>query len=423
MSRSTRLRRFFFFFVGTLLQKGGQFLLLPLLVGSMDSGEFARFGLFTAVTFILVPLFSLNVHISAGRLFFDHADRRDQASLFVTLLTSGMAFVAGGVVLLCCLLQLVGLADPLTLGDPLLMSLVGASVISAVPVQFFGLLFRLVDRPSRFALVSALLGFGLLAVYAALEGFFTDKLMASVVAYLVNNLLTTIIGAAFARRYLARGRFRRSAVSHAISFGSGTMVQNVVSWVNAQSGRWIGTLVMPVSALAGYTLMTYAAMAANLAANVLFETVRIDIMNAHVKGDPGRSRQIVDRTLGISILAVVLLYAIVLGLQTWQDQLLPPGYHVGVDLVYAALAFSVFQIVFMRAFWLATTHKRTKSLASAMVVMAVITVGLSWLFGRWYGDLGLMVGSAIGAFLQAATGNLLMWWLVVRKRPATPSGG
>jgi O-antigen/teichoic acid export membrane protein len=387
----------------------------------MTSEEFSRFGLFTAVIFIAVPLFSLNVHMSGGRLFFDQSDRHQQASLFVSLLVSGIAFVGGGVLLGIGVLQSLGISDPLTLGDPVLTVLVGLSVVSSVMVQFFGLLFRLVDRPSMFALVSAQLGFGLLGIYAAIEGQFADKLLAAVVAYLANNLLVAVVAGILAREHLLPGRFSRAMIGPAISYGSGTMVHTVVSWVNAQSGRWIGTLVMPVAALAGYTLMTYAAMAANLAATVLFETMRIDIMNSHVKGDFRRSRRIIDRTAVVLIGIVVLIYGVVIVLQTWQDKFLPPSYHIDRGLVYAALAFSVFQVIFMRSFWLATSYKRTKTLASVMVVAAAATVVMSWLLVREYGDLGLMVGAAVGAFILALVGNILMTH-ILRTRHASELG-
>ena len=406
--RRARLQRFIFYTVGTLLQKGGQFLLLPLLIGSMSADEFARYGLFTAANFILVPLLSLNVHMAGGRLFFDRNDQTGRASLMISLLFWGMAFVVGGVLVLGAALWLVGPADPLTLGQPLLIALLGASIASAVVVQFYGLLFRLVDRPALFATVSTMLGFGLLASYAAISPAFDDKLVAAVVAYLATNLATVVVASIAARPYLKGGIWEVAAWRPAVSYGSGTMVQNVVTWVNGQSGRWIGTLTMPVAALAGYTLMSYVAMAANLVAMVLFETMRIDIMKSHVDGAEDRSRRLIDRTVFVSFALVLLVYMAVFGLQRVQDGLLPPGYHIDTGLVLAVAAFSLLQIVFLRAFWLATSHKRTKTLATVMVLAAIVTLFASWLLAREYGDLGLMVGAAVGALLQAVAGNLLM---------------
>ncbi|MGV0761674.1 hypothetical protein V6768_20320 [Tistrella mobilis] len=406
--RRARLQRFIFYTAGTLLQKGGQFLLLPLLIGSMSADEFARYGLFTAATFILVPLLSLNVHMAGGRLFFDRNDHGGRASLMISLLSWGLVLVVGGVLLLGGLLLLIGAADPLTLGQPLLVILIGLSIASAVLVQFYGLLFRLVDKPALFAMVSGLLGFGLLGAYAVTSRVLDDKLVAAVVAYLLTNVVTVLIAAIPARPYLGGGRWEMAALRPAASYGSGTMVQNVVTWVNGQSGRWIGTLTMPVAALAGYTLMSYVAMAANLVAMVLFETMRIDIMKSHVDGAEDRSRRLIDRTVFVSFALVLLVYMAVFGLQRVQDGLLPPGYHIDTGLVLAAAAFSLLQIVFLRAFWLATSHKRTKTLATVMVLAAIVTLFASWLLAREYGDLGLMVGAAVGALLQAVAGNLLM---------------
>lgn len=306
------------------------------------------------------------------------------------------------------LLLLIGAADPLTLGQPLLVILIGLSIASAVLVQFYGLLFRLVDKPALFAMVSGLLGFGLLGAYAVTSRVLDDKLVAAVVAYLLTNVVTVLIAAIPARPYLGGGRWEMAALRPAASYGSGTMVQNVVTWVNGQSGRWIGTLTMPVAALAGYTLMSYVAMAANLVAMVLFETMRIDIMKSHVDGAEDRSRRLIDRTVFVSFALVLLVYMAVFGLQRVQDGLLPPGYHIDTGLVLAAAAFSLLQIVFLRAFWLATSHKRTKTLATVMVLAAIVTLFASWLLAREYGDLGLMVGAAVGALLQAVAGNLLM---------------
>lgn len=406
--RRARLQRFIFYTAGTLLQKGGQFLLLPLLIGSMSADEFARYGLFTAATFILVPLLSLNVHMAGGRLFFDRNDHGGRASLMISLLSWGLVLVVAGVLILGGILLLIGAADPLTLGQPLLVILIGLSIASAVLVQFYGLLFRLVDKPALFAMVSGLLGFGLLGAYAVTSRVLDDKLVAAVVAYLLTNVITVLIAAIPARPYLGGGRWEMAALRPAVSYGSGTMVQNVVTWVNGQSGRWIGTLTMPVAALAGYTLMSYVAMAANLVAMVLFETMRIDIMKSHVDGAEDRSRRLIDRTVFVSFALVLLVYMAVFGLQRIQDGLLPPGYHIETGLVLAAAAFSLLQIVFLRAFWLATSHKRTKTLATVMVLAAIVTLFASWLLAREYGDLGLMVGAAVGALLQAVAGNLLM---------------
>lgn len=418
--RRARMQRLVFFTAGTLLQKGGQFLLLPLLIGSMTTAEFARYGQFTAAIFILIPLCSINIHVAGGRLYFDYTSRADQASLMNSLLLWGTLAVCTSIAALGGLLWATGAQDSLTLGDPQLILLVGLSVISAVVVQFYVLVFRLEDRPAMFAILSAVLGFGLLISYAVLSPYFHDKLLASVVAYLITNVITILVSIVASRPYLAGGRIRRNVIGPAVSFGSGTMVQNVMTWINGQSGRWIGVMIMPVSALAGYTLMSYVTMAANLAALVLFETMRIDIMGSQARGDIVRARRLIGLTTYASLAITILVYVIVFVVQAYQSNFLPAGYHIGADLVAASALFSCLQVVFLRSVWLATSHKRTKTLALVAVFSAALTLVASWVLGQIYSDLGLMLGAVVGTAVQALLGNLLMARILSPK--AAPPG-
>ncbi|WP_372055641.1 hypothetical protein P7L74_08840 [Tistrella mobilis] len=407
-AKRARIQRFLFFTVGTLLQKGGQFLLLPLLIGTMSAAEFARYGQFTAAVLILVPLFSLNVHVASGRLFFDYRTKAEQARLMNTTLLWGLVLTAAFVGPVGMLLILADISDPLTLGSHELIWMVAAAVLTTVVVQFYSLVFRLVDRPPLFAMVSASLGFGLLIAYTAIEPWFSDKLMAAVVAYIATNILTAAVAMTFGRRHLSGGGLMKGVFAQSISYASGTMTQNVMTWVNNQSGRWVGAMIMPVSALAGYTLVSYVTMAASMVAVVLFETMRIDIMGSHARGDHARTRRIVNRTMYLSLIITAMVYLVVLAVQAFQDDLLPLGYHVDRNLVLAAAAFSALQVIFFRPMWLAACFKRTKSLATVMVAAGIVTLAASWYLGQLHGAEGLMLGAVIGSAFQVVAGYVLV---------------
>ncbi len=389
------------------LQHLGGLLLLPLLVASLSSEEFTRYGLMTSAFQLLVPILSLNLHLAPVRLYFDHQDTGGRARLLVSALASACALTVAGLALIVTLLQLLDYPEPVALGAWDVQSLIGLSILFIVVADFGKLLMVIRGEAHLYAAVAAGQSFGLLLLFLLIRRLPIPGLQQVVWSYCVSLGLIAFLASVYSRRFLAGGRLSRAELGAALAYSWPTVVHLVASWAVVSSGRWIGAFHMPLEKLAPFTLMTLLVGVIGVLPRSLFEARLPDIGSAFGAGRYREGAGVIRGTAALGLGTVAAVYAVAffalfrLGLE------LPAGYQPTPALLgFAALA-SLLDSLYLGGIQILHALKKTQIQASSSIFSGVLTVTLSVVLVRTHAVTGLMLAIVAGIALQSITSNLL----------------
>lgn len=400
MSRS--LKRFGAYLAGNLVQKLGQFLLLPLLAPIATGAEFSRFGLFASVVTLAAVVGSLNVHQSIGRTYFDVEDPERRATVLTSSLAFGLLFAATGLAVAAAALLLSGFIDPLTLGQPQVLAMVALAVLALVTNQFGSVLFRVIDRPVAFATLSAVQG-GLLPVaFLALHAMGTSPLWSAFGAYGLAQGLTAATGLVMGWDSLRGGLVKLWPLHRALDYSVGTTVHQLVTWIVIQSGRWIGALAVPLSLMGGYTLFSFILMATTMLSATTYEARRVEVLRAFAKGDTRAGLSDLRKLLWMNYALSGLIFVGALAAYQLQGFVLKPEMRLSLGLVLLWLPLNLLQVLHNNNYWIAVGLHRTRRFALWELPGAAVGMGASIVLVRLIGVEGLVLGAVIGTGIQAA---------------------
>jgi O-antigen/teichoic acid export membrane protein len=400
MSRS--LKRFGAFLVGNLIQKLGQFLLIPLLAPITTAAEFSRFGLFASVVTFAALVGSLNVHQSIGRTYFDVQDPYKRATVLVSSLVFGLLFGGTLILLTAGIVQASGLTDPLSMGRPEVLVITGTAALAVIGSQFGAVLLRVIDRPGAFAIVSAAQGLLLPAAFLILIKVGVSPLWSAYGSYAIAQLSTALAGLWVARSHLTGGAVSARVLAPALDYSLGTTVHQLVNWVTLQSGRWIGALAVPLSALGGYTMFSFAVMASTMVSSTTYEARRVEILSGFARGDVTNAVAKLRQLLVLNLVLTGVMFLAGLAAFLLQGLVLSSSLHVPLNLVLLWAPLNLLQVLHNNNYWIAVGLHRTRNFATWEVPGAAAGLIATVVLVRLVGVGGLVLGGIVGSAIQAA---------------------
>lgn len=398
---------------GTMSQRLGNVVLLPIVIASMSAAEFARFGLFTSAVAVLVPALTMNLHMSIGRMYFDHQTDEARASAHLSSLAAALLGLLVGSGLLMAILDVFGIEDPLAFGDLRLQFLILLCTVLLVLMQSGAILSRVRDQSMIFALASTMSGFGLLAGYIFFEWRVEDKLLALVYAYIFAQGGAWLCTSPMYFYSLKHGALCRGYVRPAFAYASGATIYVVSTWVIAQAGRWVGGFTLTEAEAAGYTLISYGMVVLGVLINAYAETRRIPFLTDFSAGRVDAALKTMSHVTRRNFMLVVAAYVVGVLVIFFKDWLLPQDYDVRMIWLLPAFAYSVAGVLFNRAFWFFGALKKTWWLAG--VTSASAAAYLCFIMFFFDATVSVLLwGSAVMMAVQAASLLLLANWQVRR---------
>jgi len=388
------------------LQRGSQFLVLPLFLATMSGPNFVRYGLFTATFGLLAPLLTANIYLAHGRLFFDCRDDSDRADLFTTMLTAGLLSATAGFAALIVVLRSYNIEDALSLSDLRLQLGIACAMTASISTYFFVSVFRVLDRIAAYVGVASIVGIGLPLIYWCAFTTGMAPIPAVVLGTLASNGLAALAAAFLTRGSFHGGRFRPALLRPALSYSTGTAVYGIAVWALSLSGRWIGTASTANEEMAAYTLITQIYTLALVLTTVIFETFRVETLESFAVSRIDDAVARLNRTVAMAAASLALIYAATVVLILFQDHLLPSAYRLRMSWVVFASVYNFGMLIFIRAFWIAIGTKRTGGLAVVMCAVAAVTVTLAVTLVGPYGVEGLLAATMTGGILQAILGHM-----------------
>lgn len=400
--------RFVAFLFSNFLQKTGQLFLLVGLAYLGTTQDVYRFGLFISLFGLIVPLLSLNMHMSIGRISFDIADERERCSYILSCLLSSLATVAVGLVAVGLCLKGAEYRDALTDGRLQHYAMVFVAMLLFVSSQFFTVLVRLEDRARPFVIYGAVIGGGALIVFIVAHSLGVDPFLAAVAGYSGAQLLAIIYGYV-ATKHVMRlavpsGRYLRAG----FAYGAGTVVFAVAQSTINYSGRWMAGGWFNAADLAAYTLMGQFIVALTMTLSTLYEANRPAIMRDFAAGDIVSAMRKVDRSFRLSLMLVACIFLIIFASYPIWSGTLPEGFKIQFSWLGSALLQSIAYSISMRIYWSAIGVRKTMIFGMASVMGAATCIGGTLLLGPAIGLDGMLLAASFGLLMQAWIANIFL---------------
>lgn len=409
-SRGEVASRTAFYLLGSIIQRVAQLLLLPFLIAVLTPGEFTRFGLMVSAVMVLAPLFSLNIHLAPGRLYFDYDRPEEQSDLLFSCISGSLSLATLALVVLIGLLQLSGTPEPVSFGRLDIQVWVAMILLFTVLWEFGTMTMRIWGRARFFAAASTVHSFGILGAFLALGLVLQDGFRRSVVAVALGLAAGGVVAMVHVFRLVRRGNLRRIMLAKSLAYSGPTVMHFLALWVVGNSGRWIGTIYMDLDDLAAYTLVTLIIMAMTMISRALFQALLPEISRPFASQDYHRGTRIIHFAM---VGSIIMLVAVYLGLYVVLFVLnlpLPAKYSPTPLLLIIAGTANLCDALFMRGAWILTRLKKTGVMAIATSLSAAATIVMSFALVRNLGDLGLVVAVAGGFAIQGAVSNAVAWW-------------
>lgn len=396
-------------------QRLSNLILLPLLIATMTAPEFVRFGLFSSLVAVAVPLLSMNLHFAIGRLYFDTKDINEHGSIFLSNLFTAIFSIILFSGFIITIIYIGNIPDPLAENNIPTQIIIVIAAISLVFMQAAGILARLQDNSFLFAAISISSGLGLIAGYVILSPFMSDNVLAAILSYIFAQFLASMLGLLPMVRLLRNGRFCTKAVRRALSYSSGTMVFVVSMWVVAQAGRWVGSVTLTPSEAVSYTLISYGIVVLGVLVNSYTEARRIPIFERFSEEKIDEALQIIWRSALKNIKIIAFFYTMGVIFCEYQTHILPNGYRIEFVWLLPSLVYSLTAVLFNSAFWMLTGLHRTVWLSVICVSAVAIYIPLLSCLS-YKGVMGLLWTSALVMTLQSAAAFGVAYYLARRQK-------
>jgi O-antigen/teichoic acid export membrane protein len=399
---------------GNLFSRILSFLLLPLLVAYLTPTEFTRYGLLTSAVTLLIPLVTLNLHLAPARLTFDYEEGTPRSNFLYTTFISLALFSISVILVLLAINLALGIHDPVSEGSINLRLLFAAIVFLTVVYEFSVTLMRVEGSGLRYAITLISQRLALILLFASLVFVFKDHYLAFMIAYLSSVAIAAGIGVGFIIKCIGGGSLSYAMLRPAVSYAWPTMIHAIAIWAIMSSGRWIGSLYLPLADLAPYTLVTLFFGVVALFGRALFEARIPDIGSSFAQGRFRQGRNVINQTTLVSFLFVAGIY-LILYLVLVLNLPIPDQYAPSPALLLLAFTANVFDSVYLRGIQTLQALKKTKTQASVTVIAGTLAVGMSFFLVDHLFDIGLAIAFTVALFVQALGSNLAAHLLYTRQ--------
>jgi O-antigen/teichoic acid export membrane protein len=381
------------FYVGAGgLSRATSLILLPLLLATLSTEDFSRYGLFVSFIYLSMPIVSLNIHVAPGRLFFDYDNVEQQQQLLFTSLVCSVSLTIAGILVSIAALMALHVSDPISQGNLGIRGLISLTIIVMIVVDFGRTLLRIKGNGVLYLVVSLLQSVGLIGTYFLITVFrFVTLFDGLLIAYLFSNGSTALV------------------LSKAIRFSLPTSVHLVAMWAINMSGRWIGLLYLTLAELAPYILITQMYSAVAMLSRAVFESLLPEYHSAFGAQNYRRGAQILRVAMLASVALVLVIYGTLYIVLYVLRVELPAGYNPSPTMVLVAALISVLDAVYLQGIQLLQAMKKTHLQAITTVISGSAAIIVSVALVRGFGETGLLTATAIAWVFQAGLSNLVAY--------------
>jgi len=390
----------FIYLATGVFQKAGGFLLLPFLVATLSPAEFSRYGLFSSVLVLFPQTLSLNIHGASTRLIFDYNTPKSRASFAKTVLVAAVSFS-------CVLLLAVGVGvrilphhDPVTLGKWSYQVFLFVAVCSTVVIQFGLAMARIHRQAHQFSILSISKSTGVLLLYLSVASLFEGTYGVVVFTYGTALLCVACIALMMVWPKIKLGIINLNVLKPSLRFSIPTVINFLAFWIIGTSGRWIGTIYLPLGQMADYVLLTFLISGIGIFGRALFDARLPDIGEAFAKQRYDSGKKIIQAVTGIAVAFVIVSYLAVVAIVEYVPSIIPEGYQPGLLLIGIAAVASLLDCLYLYGLQTLRACKQTGMQAISATVSAITVVVLSFVLTPVMGTLGLIVATATGYLVQ-----------------------
>jgi O-antigen/teichoic acid export membrane protein len=399
------------FYVGAGgLSRATSLILLPLLLATLSTEDFSRYGLFVSFIYLSMPIVSLNIHVAPGRLFFDYDNVEQQQQLLFTSLVCSVSLTIAGILVSIAALMALHVSDPISQGNLGIRGLISLTIIVMIVVDFGRTLLRIKGNGVLYLVVSLLQSVGLIGTYFLITVFrFVTLFDGLLIAYLFSNGSTALVVLGYWLRNFKASRINYSMLSKAIRFSLPTSVHLVAMWAINMSGRWIGLLYLTLAELAPYILITQMYSAVAMLSRAVFESLLPEYHSAFGAQNYRRGAQILRVAMLASVALVLVIYGTLYIVLYVLRVELPAGYNPSPTMVLVAALISVLDAVYLQGIQLLQAMKKTHLQAITTVISGSAAIIVSVALVRGFGETGLLTATAIAWVFQAGLSNLVAY--------------
>ncbi|WP_417612150.1 lipopolysaccharide biosynthesis protein [Parasphingorhabdus sp.] len=406
--KATGKMRYVGFLISNVVQKLGQLFLLSLLVFIGSPEDVNRFGLLISFLALAVPVLSLNIHTSIGRVYYDIDDPDERSRYVISCLLFSVLGVSFGTILLSAIAMIGTYDDGLTNGNASfgIVLVITAAVFTIN--QFFNLLLRLEGKILPFIIFGVTTGLGslvfsLLGVWASIA-----PLYAAIVGYSGAQIAAIIVGICFARGDLSSLGLSFSKFKIALAYSSGTLIMAVAQWVVNYSGRWIGASWVQAEELASYTLVGQLLVGVAMMCSTLYESSRSEIIRQFSGGNIDAAMKVIHNRYLDSLKLVMLIFGTGFLTYPFVGFILPREYNFPFIWMIAAFFQMLAYCFSLRTSWTAIGLYRSKVFGVSAIVGAVCNISLALSIGPKFGLSILFFAAGLGLLLQAVITQLVL---------------
>lgn len=408
--------RFIAFLLSNVIQKFGQVILLVGVVYFGSTQDVYRFALFISVFNLIVPLITLNVHMSGGRILFDIENASERADFTVSIWVAGVLAALVGTMLVAGALLTAEVYDPLTKRQPMAYVVMIVAVVIFVSSQFWIVIIRIEDRAAPVVTFGALVGAGSPGLFALGLLLGLPPLVAGVAGFCAGQFAGTAYATWACKASLSGGRLSGKNLGLAVRYSSGTVIFAISQWMTNYSGRWIANGHLSTGELATYTLVGQFMVAFTMTLSTIYESRRPVILRAFSSGNEAVGSAEIAKCQRLSFMAVAVVFVVILICYPIIRFLLPVEFPLELTWLFAAFVNCVAYAISMRTFWVSMALHRTRSFGLAAVLGGGATVIVSILLVPHLGVNGLFLGGMSGLLLQSVLGTI-----VLRSRRSHPA--
>lgn len=389
------------YFLGFVLQRCAQLLLLPLFVAKFSAEDFARYGLMQSVLQLAPAILTLRLHTSIGRLIYDSKVYDKSELLASSLVGGGIPVVCFG--LLAVGATLLGLStDPVTLGLPLLAFALSVSLLSRVVTEFTSILYRAEGDGPRFLMITVTDGvlFAAFCLLVLLSS--SPSYSAVMLAIAWAGGLTTFGCLVMVSREISTWSPQWPIVRDCLSYSWPTAVHVVGVWFSIQSARWIGASKLGLAAMASFTLVMLIVSVVSIITRTVFEIERPTIGKLFAKGEYKSGNLALGRCRQRAIVTAFIL-CIVMGIgYVFAASYLPASFKVTGPMFTFVSLFVIVDAMSLKSTNLLLALKKSRGLMIGSLSGGVVAILSAPPLCDAFGVSGLCSSLFFAAIVQAA---------------------
>lgn len=257
MTSSTDVGRFFrhsiIYAVGSIVNRAGAFLLLPLYTSHLTTGEYGTLELYYVIAAVVSGLLSVGIAHATLRFYFDYSSQRDRNSLVTTNIIASFVISAAGAGLLLAAAEplsrwVIGFPGP-QWAMPIVLATLVLELSSQVSLAYL--------RARELSVFFVTLSVAKLVVQCIANAFALIRFDAGIVGILFGNLLAVALGWLVLTAFVISKcglRFEVAKVSPVLRYSLPFLYVTIFALLSANLDRFLINSLISIEAVGLYAL-------------------------------------------------------------------------------------------------------------------------------------------------------------------------